>query len=76
MVGRQSNYFFNTGIQSCINNILCTMDIGLDCFRRVVFAGRYLLQSCSMDDIIYTFKCSGQALFVSDITNEDRNQGT
>jgi len=47
------------------------VDIGLDCFRRVVFAGRYLLQSCSMDDIIYIFKCSGHALFVSDITDEE-----
>lgn len=47
------------------------MDIGLDCFRRVVFAGRYLLQSCSMDDIVYTFKCSGQAFLVSDIADEE-----
>lgn len=42
---------FYPGIQSCINNVLCTMDIGLDCFSRIVLASRYLLQS-SMDNIM------------------------
>ena len=47
------------------------MNIGLDRLSWIVFAGRHLLQSCSMDDIIYTFKCSGQTFLVSDITNEE-----
>ena len=47
------------------------MDVGLDSFCGIVLTGGNLLQSCGVDDIVDTLKCSGQTLFVSYIADEE-----
>ena len=71
LIRRQGYDLLDTGIQCGINDVLRTVDIGLDGFRRVVLTGRNLFQGSGVNDIIDTFEGSGQTFLVSHITDEE-----
>ena len=71
LIGGQGYYLFHSGFQCCINDILCTVDIGFNCFIRVIFTGRYLFQSCCVDDIIHVFKSTLHTVTIPYITDEE-----
>ncbi len=64
LIRRQGYDLLDTGIQCGINDVLRTVDIGLDGFRRVVLTGRNLFQGSGVNDIIDTFEGSGQTFLV------------
>ena len=43
LIRRKGNYLLYIAVKGCINDILCTMDVGLDRFVWIVFTGRHLL---------------------------------
>ena len=53
-----------------IDDILGTVNVGLDTFERIVFRRRHLLQRSRMNDNINTAHCHFQTALVADITDE------
>ena len=68
-IGGQADDTLDTGINSSVQNVIGTDDVGLDGLHGEELAGRNLLQGSSVEDVVNTGHCVTDGLRIADITD-------
>ena len=69
LVSGQADNTLNTGVNSGVQHVIRTDDVGLNGLHGEELAGRNLLQSSSMEDVINTGHCVTDRLRIADIAD-------
>ena len=69
LVGGQADYTLDTGIDSSMENVVRTDDVGLNGLHGEELTGRNLLQSSSVEDVVNTGHGITDRLRIADITD-------
>ena len=71
LVGRERKHLLHAVVECGINDVLRTVDVVLDCLKRVVLTRTHLLHRSRMHDDIDTFGCAQQARAVAYIADKE-----
>ena len=69
LIGGQADDTLDTGINSSVQDVISTDDVGLDSLHREELAGRNLLQSGSVEDVVNTGHGITDRLRIADISD-------